>query len=145
MAVEKYTKKYVLEKSLKFIEDYHPSTISELIAFLPFSKITFYRKIQVNSKEYQQIDEKLKSDKLKVANAAKRKLLNSNNVTALISVIKLYGSEEDKQALNQNVNVNAQASFSYEDVKKVEVNINNLTLEEQKQLNALIEKVKGNG
>jgi len=145
MAVEKYTKKYVLEKSLEFIEDYHPSTISELIAFLPFSKITFYRKIQVSSKEYQQIDEKLKSDKLKVANAAKRKLLNSNNVTALISVIKLYGSEEDKQALNQNVNVNAQASFSYEDVKKVEVNINNLTLEEQKQLNALIEKVKGNG
>jgi len=145
MAIEKYTKKYILEKSLEFIEGYHPSTISELLAFLPFSPKTFYRKIQVNSKEYQQIDEKLKSDKLKVANAAKRKLLNSNNVTALISVIKLYGSEEDKQALNQNVNVNAQASFSYEDVKKVEVNINNLTLEEQKQLNALIEKVKGNG
>lgn len=145
MAVEKYTKKYVLEKSLEFIEDYHPSTISELLAFLPFSPKTFYRKIRVNSNEYRLIDEKLKSDKLKVANAAKRKLLNSNNVTALISVIKIYGSEEDKQALNQNVNVNAQASFSYEDVKKVEVNINNLTLEEQKQLNALIEKVKGNG
>jgi hypothetical protein len=145
MAIEKYTKKYILEKSLEFIEAYHPSTISELLAFLPCSPKTFYRKIQVDSKEYRQIDEKLKSDKLKVANAAKRKLLNSNNVTALISVIKLYGSEEDKQALNQNVNVNAQASFSYEDVKKVEVNINNLTLEEQKQLNALIEKVKGNG
>jgi len=142
MAVEKYTKKYVLEKSLKFIEDYHPSTISELIAFLPFSKITFYRKIQVNSKEYQQIDEKLKSDKLKVANAAKRKLLNSNNVTALISVIKLYGSEEDKQALNQNINVNANTTVNYEDVKKIEVNISKLSLEEQITFNALLDKIK---
>lgn len=142
MAVEKYTKKYILEKSLEFIEDYHPSTISELLAFLPFSPKTFYRKIRVNSNEYRLIDEKLKSDKLKVANAAKRKLLNSNNVTALISVIKIYGSEEDKQALNQNVNVNAQASFSYEDVKKLEVNINKLTIEEQRMLNALLDKIR---
>ena len=142
MAIEKYTKKYILEKSLEFIEGYHPCNISELLAFLPFSPKTFYRKIQVNSKEYQQIDEKLKSDKLKVANAAKRKLLNSNNVTALISVIKLYGSEEDKQALNQNINVNANTTVNYEDVKKLEVNINKLSIEEQRMLNALLDKIR---
>ena len=142
MAVEKYTKKYVLEKSLEFIEDYHPSTISELIAFLPFSKITFYRKIQVSSKEYEIIAEKLEAQKLKVANSAKLKLLKSNNPTALISIIKIYGSEEDKQALNQNINVNANTTVNYEDVKKLEVNINKLTIEEQRMLNALLDKIK---
>jgi len=142
MAVEKYTKKYVLEKSLEFIEDYHPSTISELIAFLPFSKITFYRKIQVSSKEYEIIAEKLEAQKLKVANSAKLKLLKSNNPTALISIIKIYGSEEDKQALNQNINVNANTTVNYEDVKKLEVNINKLTIEEQRMLNALLDKIR---
>lgn len=142
MAVEKYTKKYVLEKSLEFIEDYHPSTISELIAFLPFSKITFYRKIQVSSKEYEIIAEKLEAQKLKVANSAKLKLLKSNNPTALISIIKIYGSDEDRQALNQNINVNANTTVNYEDVKKLEVNINKLTIEEQRMLNALLDKIR---
>ena len=142
MAVEKYTKKYVLEKSLEFIEDYHPSTISELIAFLPFSKITFYRKIQVSSKEYEIIAEKLEAQKLKVANSAKLKLLKSNNPTALISIIKIYGSEEDRQALNQNINVKANTTVNYEDVKKLEVNINKLSIEEQRMLNALLDKIR---
>lgn len=66
----------------------------------------------------------------------------SDNPTALISVIKLYGSDEDKQALNQNINVNANTTFNYEDVKKIELNINKLSIEEQKQLNALLEKLK---
>ena len=66
----------------------------------------------------------------------------SDNPTALISIIKLYGSDEDKQALNQNINVNANATFNYEDVKKIELNINKLSIEEQKQLNALLEKIK---
>ena len=66
----------------------------------------------------------------------------SDNPTALISIIKMYGSDEDKQALNQNINVNANATFNYEDVKKIELNINKLSIEEQKQLNALLEKIK---
>jgi hypothetical protein len=103
---------------------------------------TFYNKIKVGSKEYEIIQEKLRAKKLQVANTAKAKLLMSDNPTALISIIKLYGSDEDKQALNQNINVNANATFNYEDVKKIELNINKLSIEEQKQLNALLEKIK---
>ena len=103
---------------------------------------TFYNKIKVDSKEYEIIQEKLRAKKLQVANTAKAKLLMSDNPTALISIIKMYGSDEDKQALNQNINVNANATFNYEDVKKIELNINKLSIEEQKQLNALLEKIK---
>jgi hypothetical protein len=60
----------------------------------------------------------------------------------IISGIKLYGSEEDRQALNQNINVNANTTVNYEDVKKLEVNINKLTIEEQRMLNALLDKIK---
>jgi len=138
----KFTKQKILEESLEKIEAYKPSTLSELISFLICSKATFYNVIKVDSKEYEIIAEKLEAQKLKVANSAKLKLLKSNNPTALISIIKIYGSEEDKQALNQNINVNANTTVNYEDVKKLEVNINKLTIEEQRMLNALLDKIR---
>ena len=142
MKPEKFTKKVILEDALEKIDKYKPSTLSELISFMNCSARTFYNKIKVGSKEYEIIQEKLRAKKLQVANTAKAKLLMSDNPTALISIIKLYGSDEDKQALNQNINVNANATFNYEDVKKIELNINKLSIEEQKQLNALLEKIK---
>ena len=138
----KFTKQKILEESLEKIEAYKPSTLSELISFLICSKATFYNVIKVDSKEYEIIAEKLEAQKLKVANSAKLKLLKSNNPTALISIIKIYGSEEDKQALNQNINVNANTTVNYEDVKKIEVNISKLSLEEQITFNALLDKIK---
>ena len=60
----------------------------------------------------------------------------------IISGIKLYGSEDDRQALNQNINVNANTTVNYEDVKKIEVNISKLSLEEQITFNALLDKIK---
>lgn len=142
MKPEKFTKKVILEDALEKIDKYKPSTLSELISFMNCSARTFYNKIKVGSKEYEIIQEKLRAKKLQVANTAKAKLLMSDNPTALISIIKIYGSDEDKQALNQNINVNANATFNYEDVKKIELNINKLSIEEQKQLNALLEKIK---
>lgn len=142
MKPERYTKKVILEDALEKIDKYKPSTLSELISFMNCCKKTFYNKIKVGSKEYEIIQEKLRAKKLQVANTAKAKLLMSDNPTALISIIKIYGSDEDKQALNQNINVNANATFNYEDVKKIELNINKLSIEEQKQLNALLEKIK---
>lgn len=138
----RYTKEYLLEKSLKVIEEHSPTTIDEMISFIGCSRETFYKKIQVNSKEYEQIFSAIKLAKLRVSNKLKAKILESDNPTLIISGIKLYGSEEDKQALNQNINVNANTTVNYEDVKKIELNINKLSIEEQKQLNALLEKIK---
>ena len=69
-------------------------------------------------------------------------LRKSKNPTAIITLIKLYGTDEDRQYLNQNINVNANTTVNYEDVKKLEVNINKLTIEEQRLLNALLDKIK---
>lgn len=142
MKPEKFTKKVILEDALEKIEDFSPSTLSELISFMNCCEKTFYNKIKVGSEEYEIIQEKLRAKKFEVANTAKAKLLMSDNPTALISIIKIYGSEEDKQALNQNINVNANTTVNYEDVKKLEVNINKLSIEEQRMLNALLDKIR---
>ena len=138
----RYTKEYLLKKSLKVIEEHTPTTIEELISFLGCSKHTFYNKIKINSKEYEQIFNAIKLAKLRVSNKLKAKILESDNPTLIISGIKLYGSDEDRQALNQNINVNANTTVNYEDVKKIEVNISKLSLEEQITFNALLDKIK---
>ena len=142
MKPEKFTKKVILEDALEKIEDFSPSTLSELISFMNCCSKTFFNKIKVGSEEYEIIQDKLRAKKLQVANTAKAKLLMSDNPTALISIIKIYGSEEDRQALNQNINVNANTTVNYEDVKKLEVNINKLSIEEQRMLNALLDKIR---
>ena len=136
------SKNYILNDALQKIEKYKPSTLSELISFLDCSKVTFYNKFKKDSEEYKLILEKIEAKKLQVANTAKAKLLMSDNPTALISIIKIYGSDEDRQALNQNINVNANTTVNYEDVKKIEVNISKLSLEEQITFNALLDKIK---
>jgi len=138
----RYTKEYLLKKSLKIIEEHTPTTIEELISFLGCSKPTFYNKIKINSKEYEQIFDALKLAKLRISNKLKAKILESDNPTLIISGIKIYGSDEDRQALNQNINVNANTTINYEDVKKIEVNISKLSLEEQITFNALLDKIK---
>ena len=142
MKPEKFTKKVILEDALEKIEDFQHSTLYELISFMNCCPKTFFNKIKVDSEEYETIQEKLRAKKLQVANTAKAKLLMSDNPTALISIIKIYGSDEDKQALNQNINVNANTTVNYEDVKKLEVNINKLSIEEQRMLNALLDKIR---
>lgn len=142
MINEKYNKEKIYNECIEKIELYYPSNMTELIGLLSCSKATFYKKIKYDSIEYQQIEEKIEKGRSKIVNKAKKKLLLSDNPTALISVIKLYGTDADRQALNQNVNVNANATLNYEDVKKIELNINKLSVEEQKQLNALLKKLK---
>ncbi len=142
---ERYTKQLLYKRSLKIIEEYTPINISKLISFLGVSKDTFYRKIKANSKEYEKILEALERKKLFIAEdmlAKARELANNGNLKAIEYCLKIYGDNEIREALSNNYNVNAKATVNYEDVKKLEVNINKLTIEEQRMLNALLDKIK---
>ena len=142
MNKNRYTKKYILEDALKKIEQYKPNNLEKLIDVLNCSRTTFYEKIKTDSKEYNQIFEAIKKQKTEVVLDAMSILRKSNNPTAIITLIKLYGTDEDRQYLNQNINVNANTTVNYEDVKKLEVNINKLSIEEQRMLNALLDKIR---
>lgn len=139
----RYTKEYLLKKSLKVIEEHTPTTIEELISFLGCSKPTFYNKIKINSKEYEQIFDALKLAKLRVSNKLKAKIIESDNPTLIISGIKLYGSEDDRAALSQqNIDLKTSGKIDYQKVTKIEGNLNKLNEDELKLLNELLEKIK---
>ena len=137
-------KNFIVKKCLEGIDKYNPSSLNELLSYMQpfFTKRTFYRKIKTDSKEYKLIEEKLENSKINYANNLKQKLYDMNNFKSLELLFKLYCSEDDRQALAQKIDVNANQNISYEDdIKKKQQNLKNLTAEEKKQLINLIKKL----
>ena len=139
----RYSKEKILKDSLKIIEDKKPSDIEKLIFLLRCSSQTFYRYIRPGSNEMLKILAEIEYQNAVITTKAQDLLLKmENNPTALIATIRMRGTDKDRMSLSQNINVNANTTVNYEDVKKLEVNINKLTIEEQRMLNALLDKIK---
>ena len=146
MNKERYTKQLLYKRSLKIIEEYTPTNITNLISYLGVSKDTFYKKIKVNSKEYIEILEFLDHKKTVFANDIKQKMLKMNTFKSLEFLFKLYCTKEDREALSNNYNVNAKTTNDREEyekeIKEIEEKINkNWTEEDIKQYNALMKKL----
>mgnify|MGYP000967134439 FL=1 len=148
MNKERYTKQLLYKRSLKIIEEYTPTNITNLISYLGVSKDTFYKKIKVNSKEYADILEFLDHKKTVFANDIKQKMIEMNTFKSLEFLFKLYCTKEDREALSNNYNVNAKTTKESEreeyekKMKEIEEKINkNWTEEDIKQYNALMKKL----
>ena len=114
MIKEKYTKAVILQQCMDVIEKYTPVNISEMLFYAPFCRCTFYDKIKNNSKEYMQITEALQNKKTRFAYEVKQKLMQSNDVNALIALLKIYGTEEDRQALKDIYDINVKTRYVYD-------------------------------
>ena len=148
MNKERYTKQLLYKRSLKIIEEYTPTNITNLISYLGVSKDTFYKKIKVNSKEYADILEFLDHKKTVFANDIKQKMIEMNTFKSLEFLFKLYCTKEDREALSNNYNVNAKTTKESEreeyekKMKEIEEKINkNWTEEDKKQYIALRKKL----
>lgn len=140
---ERYTKAKIYADAINKIKQYQPSNLSGLINLLDCSNSTFYSKIKIDSKEYLDILEALKKERESVANTLRKKLVDNDNPTAIIAALKLYGNDEDRQALNQqSIDLKASGKIDYQKVTKIEGNLNKLNEDELKLLNELLEKIK---
>ena len=140
---ERFTKAKIYAEAMDKIKKYAPPNLMSLIDLLSCSHDTFYKKIKVDSKEYNEISEAIKKRKEGIANYLRKKLADSDNPTAIIAALKLYGNEEDRAVLSQqNIDLKASGKIDYQQVTKIEGNLSKLNDEEIKQLNALLEKIK---
>ncbi len=140
---EKFTKAKIYAEAIDKIKKYAPANLMSLISLLDCSHETFYKKIKLDSKEYNEISEALKKRKEGIANNLRKKLTDSDNPTAIIAALKLYGNEEDRAALSQqNIDLKASGKIDYQQVTKIEGNLNKLNEDELKLLNELLDKIK---
>ena len=95
---ERYSKKKLIEMSESIVQKNVITSITDLLAFLPISKRTFYNK---KLHEVYDIKEGIDKNKVKLKRVALKNLMeNADNPTAQIAVIKLLGTQEEKDALN---------------------------------------------
>lgn len=74
--------------------------IADILIELKLSKQTFYYYFPYDSDGLNEIKETLEGNKTKIKKVIRDKLLNCNSPSALISLYKLLGTEEERKALS---------------------------------------------
>lgn len=96
-----WTKEKLCEWCLKAIKD-NPSIVyySDFYKISPFTKRTFLSNCPEDSEERKMIQDALDQNRSNMKLEIRNRLLESNNVTALIVLYKLLGNEDERNALN---------------------------------------------
>ena len=94
-----YNWKKILENALKIAEKGGVTTTDEVIDLLPCAKSAFYEHFPSNSEEMERIREKIAISKSKTKISIRRKLFESTNPTALLSLYKMICTDEERNAI----------------------------------------------
>lgn len=92
-----YKKEELVEQALQAIKDNNLMFVSDVVAYLPCDKATFYRK---ECNECNSIKEALEQNRIKTKNGLRAKWYKSDNATVQIALYKLIGTEEEADRLN---------------------------------------------
>lgn len=153
MNKERWTKQKILKTCLELIPKINAATLNSFLVRVEregryFSKVTFYRKIKPDSKEYKQIIEAIEDNNIYLGEyglGKLKKLVDDYNLKAIEDWLRIYGSDKVKQALSKNYNINANANITFEqEMKKIEEDLSKFSKEELLQYRALRKKLLNN-
>jgi hypothetical protein len=153
MNTERWTKQKILQTCLYLIPKINAETLNSFLVRVEregryFSKVTFYRKIKPDSKEYKKIIEAIEDNNIYLGEyglGKLKKLVDDYNLKAIEDWLRIYGSDKVKQALSKNYNINANANITFEqEMKKVEEDLSKFSKEELLQYRALRKKLLNN-
>ena len=153
MNTERWTKQKILQTCLYLIPKINAATLNSFLVRVEregryFSKVTFYRKIKPDSKEYKKIIEAIEDNNIYLGEyglGKLKKLVDDYNLKAIEDWLRIYGNEKVRQALSKNYNINANANITFEqEMKKVEDDLSKFSKEELLQYRALRKKLLNN-
>jgi len=153
MNKERWTKQKILQTCLYLIPKINAATLNSFLVRVEregryFSKVTFYRKIKPDSKEYKKIIEAIEDNNIYLGEyglGKLKKLVDDYNLKAIEDWLRIYGSDKVKQALSKNYNINANANITFEqEMKKIEEDLSKFSKEELLQYRALRKKLLNN-
>jgi len=153
MNTERWTKQKILQTCLYLIPKINAETLNSFLVRVEregryFSKVTFYRKIKPDSKEYKKIIEAIEDNNIYLGEyglGKLKKLVDDYNLKAIEDWLRIYGNEKVRQALSKNYNINANANITFEqEMKKVEDDLSKFSKEELLQYRALRKKLLNN-
>ena len=96
-----YDKNEMFERAKTAIVDEDLLTVTDVVAFLPCGKSTFYELFPSDSDELESLKELLDCNKIKIKQALRRKWAVSDNATMQLALYKLSANEEEHRKLSQ--------------------------------------------
>jgi hypothetical protein len=97
-----YNKEKIYKQALKVVEKHNLFFIEEIVAYLPCSKPTFYDFFPVDSNEFNDIKSIMEQNVIKTKQSMRSKWYRSDNATLQVGLMKLLGSDEERQKLSQS-------------------------------------------
>jgi len=107
-----YDRNKIYKQALALVDKHFLYFASDVIAFLPISRPTFYEFFPDKSDELNNIKEKLESNKVVTKVEIRKKLKNGDKATELLALYKLIGNEDERKALSmsyQNIDADVRA------------------------------------
>jgi len=96
-----YKKKDIYDAAVKAIDNNNLFYFSDIIAWIPCDKTTFYRFFKPESNQYNALKEQLDRNKVVTKSAIRKKLFKSNRSGELLALYRLICTPEERQLLNQ--------------------------------------------
>lgn len=100
-----YDRQKIYKKALRIAEIKKLTFIEDLIAELPCGKTAFYDFFPSNSNESEAIKEILDKNKTIIKRGLRTKWYNGDNATCQVVLYKLIASQEERQAISNNPNI----------------------------------------
>ena len=119
-----YDRKKIYEQAKEVIVKHKLFFIEDIVAFLPCDKTTFYRFFDINSNQYNELKELLKTNRTELKVSMRSKWYKSNSPALQMALMKLIGNQEELRRL----------SMQHIEQKQTNIDLSGLTTEEIKDL-----------
>ena len=96
-----YDKKDIYKLAVDAIEKNNLFFITDIVAWMPCEKTTFYELFPDKSEESETFKGKLEQNKIKTKSAIRAKLFKGEKAAELLSLYRLICTGEERQMLNQ--------------------------------------------
>lgn len=109
----RYSKKYMIAESLKVIDKYKIVFITDIMAYVPFSKALFYKK---GLDKVEAIKVAIVENKVLIKAGLRQKWYKGSNAITQLALYKLIGTETERKAIS-NAQVEVKGKLKVETFK----------------------------
>jgi len=104
-----YDKEEIKKTAIEAIKKHNLFFISDIVAYVPCSRSTFYSYFTEDSDELDEFKELLEQNRVKTKSAIRAKLFQSNKAGELLALYRLVCTPDERRVLNQQyIEMNAK-------------------------------------
>lgn len=114
MTIKEKNKKQIYEDSVKAAKKINALYIQDIFEYIGVPKSSFYDHFPHGSEELDYLKTIIRANKSNMRTGLRDKMYNSKSAAAFIGLLKIVGTEEEKKALNNTIDIQGISSNDIE-------------------------------